>query len=236
VSKDPDIVQMQENELQRLINQAEQLRRRFDQYFLGIDKREPGVLRERLEVQLRKSRLSNAFRTSTRFRFTQFTARYRTYSAHWDRVLRQMEDGSYRKGFMTEAERLAQQQMDFADKLTDGAMDELDVEAVSASDNDTRIIETAAEARKFLRGMGIDSPEVKKTKSSPGNSLFQRYIEARKAQGDPVQNITRERFERSLEKQRAQAQNKHGVEVEFDLKVSDSKVSLVARKKSKKKK
>ena len=222
--------------MQRLTRQSEELRRRYEQYFLGVDKREPGVLRERMEIELRKCRLTNAFKTSTRFRYTQFLARYRSYCAYWERVLRQIEDGSYRKGFMTESERLATKQLEYADKLTDGTMEELAGAVESNAESDEgRISSAATAARRFLAELGI-SGGAKADAPDPDAALFDAYVSARREQGDDVKKITRARFERSLEKQRTRAKDQHGVDVEFDVKVTDSKVSLVARRKGKKKK
>jgi hypothetical protein len=222
---------MQENELQRLILQAEELRRRYEIYFMGIEKREPGVLRERMEIQLRKCRLTHSFKTSTRFRYSQFMARYRTHCAHWDRVMRQIEEGSYRKGYLTEEERQAARQREFADKLTTGAMEELAVEIQDPSGDFLRITETANAAQRFLADMGVDAPTDTRASAS-SDALFKQYIEARKSQGEDVKKITRARFDRSLEKQRARAREELGVDIDFELKVKGSKVSLVARKKA----
>ncbi len=244
VVQDPDIIAMQEAELNRLMVAADALKRKYDLYFMGMDKREPGPDRERLEVQLRKCRLTAAYKTSTRFRYQQFMARYRTYTNYWDRVLRQMEDGTYRKSFVTESERLATRQNEVVQRLAQGldpvtgqpmadgggAADE------SAATEVRRIREAARKAQEFLSSMsgGNRKKSAGGTPRPSMKGLYDNYISEKSKRGEDVSKVSYSKFSRSVEKQREKAKEKFGVDVDFTVRVAGDKVSIVAKKSSSK--
>jgi hypothetical protein len=96
---------MEPNEVDAAIDdlekKLERLRALYEQYFLGIEKLEPTIPRrdvDRLLYQLRKIRIT---KTVTRFRFQQQVQRYNTLSTYWTRVIRQIEEGTYRRTLMT---------------------------------------------------------------------------------------------------------------------------------------
>ena len=67
----------------------------YDQWFQGIERLEPLVARKDLDrtfVLLAKERPRN---TAARFKLTQLKARYSTYVIYWQRIARQMEEGTY---------------------------------------------------------------------------------------------------------------------------------------------
>ena len=235
--QDPDIIAIQEAELNRLMSATEALKRKYDLYFMGMEKREPGVDRERLEIQLRNCRLTAAYKTSTRFKFQQFMARYRSYTGYWDRVLRQMEEGTYRKGFMTESERVARRQNEVAERLADG-LDPTTGAASgspqgdqSADDDQTRLRATAQQAAEFLAGLGGGNSPPEKKPADPLKNLYNNFVSAKEKRGEDTKNVSYERFSKKVAAQRNLARQKYGVDVDFKVKVTGNKVSLVAKKK-----
>jgi hypothetical protein len=85
--------------------QLDRLRALYEQYFMGIERIEPQVPRktvERIFQMLRKERIRN---TALRFRFMQLVQRYNTMETYWRRVVRMIEEGTYRRVVMTGAKR-----------------------------------------------------------------------------------------------------------------------------------
>jgi len=70
---------------------------RYEQYFAGVEKREP--IREREELSRRLRLLSNRriIQTDLRFRHQSLLARFHSYASHWDRILRLIDEGKYER-------------------------------------------------------------------------------------------------------------------------------------------
>jgi len=68
---------------------------RYEQYFMGMEKREPLQLLAEVEGLVR--RYANTFINNTMYKhkYTTLTARFNTYREHWNRILRLIEDGKY---------------------------------------------------------------------------------------------------------------------------------------------
>lgn len=77
--------------------QIDRLRALYEQYFMGIEKLEPQIPRKQVERTfrfLRKERINN---TALRFRFLMLVQRYNTMENYWRRVVRKIEEGTYRR-------------------------------------------------------------------------------------------------------------------------------------------
>jgi len=86
-----------EETLQTLDHKLIQLRREYDQYFLGTRPREPALLRG--EVQKIVSILSNQSikNTGLRFKFGTLCSRFQAFKRQWDDTLRKIEAGTYER-------------------------------------------------------------------------------------------------------------------------------------------
>ena len=71
----------------------EALRIQFDRYFLGLEKRPPHADRSHYQRKLR--RYDPGKDAVTRFKWQNLTQRLTTYNIMWNRVLRQIEEGTY---------------------------------------------------------------------------------------------------------------------------------------------
>jgi hypothetical protein len=74
-----------------------QLKRDYDQYFLGGRPREPVQLRSEINkavVELTNTAIKN---TASRFKFSSICSRYQAYRRQWDETLRKIEAGTYER-------------------------------------------------------------------------------------------------------------------------------------------
>jgi cytochrome c1 len=168
--QDPDIFREQEIELRRLTVQLDDLKRQYDNYFVGLEKRQPGLLRARFDRAVRNTKLHTTLSTVLRFKFRQFLARYRTYSTNWDRICREIEEGTYRRGSTTAAERLAQQRSESALRRARGVDDALPEDDDSLGGDHRRLKDAAKEAEAFLAnllGSGSDATSKKAAPTPP---------------------------------------------------------------------
>ena len=83
--------------LQVLDHKLSQLRRDYDQYFLGTRPREPALLRGEVQkhiVVLTNQPIQN---TALRFKFGSICSRYQAFRRQWDETLRKIEAGTYER-------------------------------------------------------------------------------------------------------------------------------------------
>ena len=86
-----------EEDILTLDHKVSQLKREYEQYFLGTRPREPVLLRgeaQKLMVMLSNQAIQN---TALRFKFASVCSRYQAYKRQWEEVLRKIEAGTYER-------------------------------------------------------------------------------------------------------------------------------------------
>lgn len=81
--------------LKELENKVERLKVLYEQYFMGIEKMEPQVARKevtRTMLSLQQQYIRN---TALRFKFNTMLQKWQIYVTYWNRVLREIENGTY---------------------------------------------------------------------------------------------------------------------------------------------
>jgi hypothetical protein len=68
---------------------------RYEQYFSGLEKREPLKLFEEVSNLVRRYANVTINNTMYKHKYNMLTARFNTYREHWNRILRQIEEGKY---------------------------------------------------------------------------------------------------------------------------------------------
>jgi hypothetical protein len=84
------------------------LRLLYDQWFHGLERAEPQTQRlevDRLIAELRRQQIRN---TALKFRLNQLVQRYLTYNTYWQRITRQIEEGTYKRDVMRARKRFGQ--------------------------------------------------------------------------------------------------------------------------------
>jgi hypothetical protein len=120
---------MTPDEYEQMLHDAEvklsRLKALYEQYFQGIEKLEPSVPRKDLDRSLELLRKQQPRNTALRFRLQMLVARYGTYQTYWQRVARQIEEGTYRRDVVRAQQRRLK---DGAKGKDNGGAWELDVE------------------------------------------------------------------------------------------------------------
>ncbi len=75
----------------------EQCRHAYERYFAGLEKREPQDLRKRCEALARALPEASIRNSGLKFRMQTARQRWTTYAQHWARVVRQIEEGTYKR-------------------------------------------------------------------------------------------------------------------------------------------
>ena len=83
--------------LDELQQQLKELEIRYEQYFAGVEKREPQRDRTELAKRLRLYTNRRIVWTDLKFRYQGLLSRFMSYSQYWDRILRLIDEGKYHR-------------------------------------------------------------------------------------------------------------------------------------------
>src|SRR5215467_9367024 len=102
---------MEQGDIEKLIGELEiavdRLRSLYEQYFMGIERLEPTVPRKDVDRRIQVIRREPFRNTALRFRFHMLLQRYNTYQTHWQRICRDIENGTYKRHVIRAQQRFA---------------------------------------------------------------------------------------------------------------------------------
>jgi len=87
---------------------VDRLRSLYEQYFMGIEKMEPMVPRKDVDRKIYALRKEQIRNTAMRFRFQMILQRYNVYQTHWQRICREIENGTYKRHMLKAERRFAE--------------------------------------------------------------------------------------------------------------------------------
>jgi hypothetical protein len=164
--------------LDELEHAIDGLRIAFEKYFLGVDKVAPMRMRDRVERQLRAIEQMHFSSTALRFRLAGLRARLVTYGHYWNRVLGEMERGTFRRDL-----HRAKPPEESAAAKPATAEAKADRPAAAASSEQTREEQAAA-------AHGLDPTHVR--------DVFDRLVAAKRENGESTEGLTFGAFVRKL--------------------------------------
>lgn len=97
-----------EAQISELEERVDRLRALYDQYFSGIEKLEPLILRKEVDRRLWALRKMQIRNTALRFKLQTVVQRYNTFQQHWARICRDIENGTYRRDVARAAARFGE--------------------------------------------------------------------------------------------------------------------------------
>ncbi|HEY3254206.1 MAG TPA: MXAN_5187 C-terminal domain-containing protein [Polyangiaceae bacterium] len=96
--------------LEELESRLERLRALYEQYFMGIERIEPAIPRKDIDRRIYVLRREKIRNTAKRFKLQTIISRYNTFQQYWQRICREIENGTYKR-HVIRAERIAPGQM-----------------------------------------------------------------------------------------------------------------------------
>jgi len=84
-------------ELDEIQQQVKELEIHYEQYFAGIEKREPYNERKDLSRRIRQFTNRHIVWTDLKFRYQGIASRLMSYGQYWDRILRLIDEGKYHR-------------------------------------------------------------------------------------------------------------------------------------------
>lgn len=103
---DPDAL---EAHLDQLARKFDRLRSLYENFFLGIEKQPPLVARREMNRLILETQQLNIGKAAQRFKFQTLNQRWVTYIAYWNRTMREIENGTYRRD-VARAQRLIERE------------------------------------------------------------------------------------------------------------------------------
>jgi hypothetical protein len=86
-----------DEEIEVLDRKVSQLKREYDQYFLGTRPREPVLLKGEVAKKMGVLSQTPLQNTALRFRFSSIMSRYQAMRRQWEEILRKIEAGTYER-------------------------------------------------------------------------------------------------------------------------------------------
>ncbi len=179
-----------------------QLQIEWEKFFGGVEKKPPTDLRARVEALIKKYAYAEIRNNTERFRYQTLSSRYATFNELWNKRMRAIEEGRPMGIHGIYERRVAPPPV-------------------------------YAPAAPAARAGGAGSGEVR-VKDPGGDtdavrSLFDRFLEARKAAGEAAP-VKFESFQKIISQQAARILTEKGAQaVDFRLETKDGKVSLKAK-------
>lgn len=193
-----------ERDLAQLERAISALTAEYDAFLYGTALRPPVASRRNVERMVRKLASTEADNAADRFRFA-------TVQGHWSRLIERWERLQGEK----EAGRRPGLYGHFRPSRT--SEDGVGVPRGARAPN--------AENPASVQPEG-DAPD-------PRRALYDKYLDAKKARGEPSDGVDFERFADSLEREKNRLRERlGGVDVEFEVAERDGRVKLIARKKT----
>jgi hypothetical protein len=190
------------DDLDILERQFRQLQIEWEKFFGGVEKKPPTDLRARVEALIKKYAYAEIRNNGERFRYQTLSSRYATFNELWNKRMRAIEEGRPMGIHGIYERRVAPPPV-------------------------------YAPAAPAARAPGSGSGEVR-VKDPGGDtdavrSLFDRFLEARKAAGEAAP-VKFESFQKIISQQAARILSEKGAQaVDFRLETKDGKVSLKAK-------
>ena len=208
-----------QKELDQLDAAITSLKVAYDKYFLGMEKLEP--IRERAEINKTILDLASRFirNTGAKFRRDQLKSKFLTYQRLWDRILKQIEDGTYKghkvKADLHERERLARLE---AQKQREAGRNG------TAPENGA-----GAPASNGAARPGAPPPGAAPRPGDPIQRIFDQYVAAKRKSNESTDGLTPDKMASIIKQQTAALKQKYNCKsVEFRVVVEGGKAKLKA--------
>jgi hypothetical protein len=198
-----------EKECQKAEEELEALKAKYEQYFLGVERKEPVHWREELRKRILRVKEAFTRNTGLRFRLQSLHARYLSYERLWLRSAREREEGTYRRDLFkarlrakhAEAEAPAEERLPAAPE------------------------KQAQPAQKSPAA----APPSGGVNAAQMRTLYDAYIAAKKSCNEDVSRLTYDAVAKSVSKQIPELMTRYKARtVEFKVEVKGGKAVLKA--------
>jgi hypothetical protein len=226
-------------EVKEAEEELERVKARYDQYFIGFERREPK--RERDEIRKRVMLLKDAFtrNAALKFRIQALHARYLSYERLWVRSAREKEEGTYRRDIFKA--RLRAKDAKEAREAAQGAAGVHPAPSSPAANTPAAgpagpPASASQAARPGAAPPASPAAKVPPVPATPAaapdprmRALYDAYITAKKQCGEDVSRISFDAVSRSVSKQIPELMARYKAKsVDFRVEVKEGRAVLKA--------
>jgi hypothetical protein len=205
---------------------VEKLKILYEQFFMGFEKREPRALKKQIKNELRIMKEHPPNNTASKFLLSRIDTKFKTYEQYWNRILREIEDGIYKRQLKKLQRQIVKEGLD--GDLLKGVRTKRELENALIE-----LAELRTEAEKT--GKTIEKPEKKLPSSDDKKPImdpsiitaYESFVRARLSTGESLQGVTPERFNATLAFQIPKIKAAHKCnDVEISVVVKNGKATL----------
>ncbi len=212
-----------EDELVALDKKLNRVRVLYDQYFMGIERLPPDMMRNDLDKAFMRSKIQRCRSTALKFRFRSTRQKYTSLKSYWDRIIRLIEEGRIRRGITGRAETSG---------MMEGIRSESSGAGAGAGEKGSSLREAGMARRKALKQKKFERQKRTVFEPTEVDEIYAALVRQKRAIGDDAGRMTRKAIENNIKKILDRAGDQ-----EISLKVvrREDKVALVAVKSQKEK-
>ncbi len=213
------------------------LRISYEKYFLGVERQAPASKHRKVKAEMRRIQEIRPRSTALRFRFNGLKARLVTYQHYWNRILGQIEKGTYRRDIQQRVQRR---------KKIERPASAAPAPEVQAREPDAPLpggVTDLSAPSAAARPPGPPPPPGSKRPPPPPpppaavpgmkgadvQRLFRDLVTAKQRAGEDIKGLTVRALARKLSRELPKLQQKHGARVRFEVATVGGKVRLRAR-------
>jgi hypothetical protein len=237
------------DECSALEEEVEELKVKYEMYFLGVEKREPNKWREDLRKKVLRIKESFTRNAALKFRLQSLHARFLSYERMWMRSAREKEEGTYHRDVFkakmhTEMRARQEAEKRAADPIYAASAAEADAAAAARAAQEAAKAAQRPAAAPARPGAAAPRPAGAGAGGAAGaaggsaadrqmRDLYTQYVAAKRQCGEDVSRLSFDAVARSIQKQTPEILAKYKAKsVEYKVVVKDGKASLKAVPKS----
>ena len=220
-----------ESEVQALEEEIEELKVKYEMYFLGNERREPIRTREELKKRVMRAKTAFTRNAGLRFKIQSLHARFLSYERLWMRTGREKEEGTYRRDLFKARLRGGGEPAAPGAGRGHGEAEDVDVSDLAPAPPPRPPAPVAARPPPVPARPSCPPAAARPGQLGDGQmrELYDAYISAKRRCNEDVSKLSYEAVSKSVSKQIPELMDRYKAKaVDFKVVIKDGKAILKA--------
>lgn len=200
----------------------------YDQYFLGLERHEPGKRRDELRKRLLRIKEVFMKNTGLRFRMQTLQQKFLSYERLWLRTLKEIEEGTYKRDLFKAKLHAKRKGLEKAGEAgaANGENGPAEAPAAAGTPQEDLALRVAVAAAGKKRPAAPSGPSMSQDKVQ---AIYDAYVMAKQRCNEPTEGLTPETLATTLRKQLPSLMQKHNAkDIDFKVVIKGGKALLKA--------